>query len=61
MSTSTETTKSVLLAGERLERRLEELLHQDRFPPPARFLAAERVNEASLQGAGWARYGVVLG
>jgi acetyl-CoA synthetase len=36
------------LAGEDLERRLEELLHQDRFPPPAGFLAGERVNDASL-------------
>ncbi|MDQ2896869.1 MAG: acetate--CoA ligase [Actinomycetota bacterium] len=37
-----------LLAGEALERRLEELLHQDRFKPTAQFLAAERVNDASL-------------
>ena len=37
-----------LLAGEQLERRLEELLHQDRFAPPARFVATERVNDASL-------------
>ena len=34
--------------GEHLERRLEELLHQDRFPPPAEFVATELVNEASL-------------
>ncbi len=34
--------------GEQLERRLEELLHQDRFAPPAEFVATERVNEASL-------------
>ena len=34
--------------GEQLERRLEELLHQERFAPPAEFLATERVNEASL-------------
>jgi len=37
------------LAGEDLERRLEELLHQDRFAPPPAFLAGERVNEASLR------------
>jgi acetyl-CoA synthetase len=35
-------------AGEPLERRLEELLHQDRFTPPARFVAEARVNDASL-------------
>jgi acetyl-CoA synthetase len=34
--------------GEQLERRLEELLHQDRFAPPAEFVATERVNDASL-------------
>ena len=34
--------------GEQLERRLEELLHQDRFAPPAEFVATERVNEASI-------------
>src|ERR1700730_3169759 len=38
-----------LLAGEPLERRLEELLHQDRFTPPPQFVAGERVNEASLR------------
>ncbi|MGZ6586555.1 MAG: acetate--CoA ligase [Solirubrobacteraceae bacterium] len=37
-----------LPSGEQLERRLEELLHQDRFAPPARFVAAESVNDASL-------------
>jgi acetyl-CoA synthetase len=42
------TTGAPRLAGEDLERRLEELLHQDRFPPPAGFLAGERVNDASL-------------
>src|SRR5579859_8124007 len=36
------------LAGEELERRLEELLHQDRFRPPIGFVAAERVDEAAL-------------
>src|SRR3984893_16534196 len=38
-----------LLAGEPLERRLEELLHQDRFTPPPQFVAGGRVNEASLR------------
>ena len=37
------------LAGEQLERRLEELLHQERFAPPLGFIATERVNEASLR------------
>jgi acetyl-CoA synthetase len=37
-----------LLSGEPLERRLEELLHQDRFTPPKQFVAAESVNDASL-------------
>jgi len=36
------------LSGEKLERRLEELLHQDRFAPPARSVATERVDDASL-------------
>src|ERR1700733_3435916 len=36
------------LAGEQLERRLEELLHQDRFAPPPNFVATEHVNDASL-------------
>jgi acetyl-CoA synthetase len=49
MNPTTATSSGQPLTGERLERRLEELLHQDRFPPPARFLAAERVDEASLQ------------
>jgi acetyl-CoA synthetase len=34
--------------GEQLERRLEELLHQDRFAPPAEFVATERGTGASL-------------
>jgi acetyl-CoA synthetase len=34
--------------GEQLERRLEQLLHQDRFPPPAEFVSTQRVSEASL-------------
>ena len=37
-----------LLSGEKLERRLAELLHQDRFAPPPHFVAAESVNDASL-------------
>lgn len=40
-------SSSALLSGEKLERRLEELLHQDRFAPPPHFVAAESVN-ASL-------------
>ena len=40
------------LTGERLERRLEELLHQERFAPSPAFLAAERVNDASLHARG---------
>ena len=42
-------TSTQPLAGEDLERRLEELLRQDRFAPPAGFLATERVDEASLR------------
>jgi acetyl-CoA synthetase len=50
MNPSTATTgPSELLVGEELERRLEELAHQDRFPPPSSFLASERVNDAALQ------------
>lgn len=43
MSTSTSN-----LSGEKLERRLEELLHQDRFEPPRDFVATARVNDASV-------------
>jgi hypothetical protein len=39
---------SSLLSGEQLERRLEELLHQERFGPPAHFAAAASVDDASL-------------
>jgi acetyl-CoA synthetase len=39
---------SSLLSGEQLERRLEELLHQERFAPPAHFAAAASVDDASL-------------
>ena len=55
MSSSTNSTHArgpasslALLSGERLERRLAELLDQDRFAPPAHFVAAERVDDASL-------------
>jgi acetyl-CoA synthetase len=37
-----------LLAGEQLERRLEQLLDQERFTPPAPFAAAARVTDGSL-------------
>ena len=36
------------LSGEKLEHRLAELLHQDRFAPPPEFVATEHVNDASL-------------
>jgi acetyl-CoA synthetase len=39
---------SALLSGESLERRLEELLHQERFAPPQAFVASARPNDASL-------------
>jgi acetyl-CoA synthetase len=42
---------SVLLSGDQLERRLEELLHQERFAPPAHFVAAASVDDASLHAA----------
>jgi acetyl-CoA synthetase len=42
------TTTPELLADEDLERRLAELLHQDRFTPAPQFVAAERVNDAAL-------------
>jgi anti-anti-sigma factor len=38
-----------LLSDEKLERRLAELLHQDRFTPPPQFVARESVNDSSLQ------------
>ena len=47
--TSTPTTiDHPLPVGEQLERRLEELMHEERFAPPTTFLAAERVNESAL-------------
>ncbi len=42
-------TESALLTGDGLERRLEELLHQERFPPPRSFVAAARVSDTSLR------------
>jgi acetyl-CoA synthetase len=68
MSSSTTSTHaggtaspSALLSGEPLERRLEELLHQERFVPPQAFVANARANDASLdarskldQNAFWA-------
>lgn len=38
-TTATKTGQQPLPAGVELERRLEELLSQDRFPPPAGFLS----------------------
>src|SRR5579871_6567538 len=46
------TAAGAKLAGADLERRLEELLHQDRFAPPTGFVAAERVDEAALDARG---------
>jgi len=48
MNPPTTATSADLPAGEQLERRLEELLHQDTFAPPAQFLAHELVNDAAL-------------
>lgn len=55
MSSSTVSTRAggkdsslALLSGEKLERRLAELLHQDRFAPPPHFVAAEHVNDPAL-------------
>ena len=48
MSTTDPTGTTALLAGEPLERRLEGLLEQERFVPPAPFAAAARVTDGSL-------------
>jgi acetyl-CoA synthetase len=48
MNPPTTAIATELPAGERLERRLEELLHQDTFAPPAPFLTRQRVDDASL-------------
>jgi acetyl-CoA synthetase len=42
------TAAAVAPTGEQLERRLEELLHQDVFPPPTPFVAEARGNDAPL-------------
>jgi acetyl-CoA synthetase len=52
MNPSTASTSVGTLVGEQLERRLEELLHQDLFKPPAQFVAGARVNDASLHAEG---------
>jgi acetyl-CoA synthetase len=49
MSTS---TRSSLPSGEQLERRLEELLPQERFAPPVDFADPERVSHAPPPGLG---------
>ena len=48
MSTTDPTGTTALLAGEPLERRLEELLEHERFVPPAPFAAVARVTDGSL-------------
>jgi acetyl-CoA synthetase len=48
MNPPTAITETGLLTGDKLERRLEELLHQERFTPPTQFLAGEHNNDASL-------------
>ncbi|HWK16001.1 MAG TPA: acetate--CoA ligase [Solirubrobacteraceae bacterium] len=52
MNPNTASTGVGTLVGEQLERRLEELLHQGLFKPPAQFVAAARVNDASLHARG---------
>jgi acetyl-CoA synthetase len=47
-STTIANEQSSAIAGDQLERRLAELLHQDRFSASARFIASERLNDASL-------------
>ena len=53
-STGTGATVSAqeLLAGEQLERRLEELLDQERFVPAAPYVAAARVTDAMKRNPG---------
>jgi acetyl-CoA synthetase len=46
--TSPAATATDLPEGETLERRLEELMDEDTFPPTTYFLSRERINEASL-------------
>ena len=47
-TTTIATEQSTAIAGDRLERRLAELLHQDRFAASTSFVAGERLNDASL-------------
>src|SRR6202051_2780183 len=47
MATEIVSTPTERIDGQQLERRLEELLHQDRFAPP-QSVAAERGDDASL-------------
>jgi acetyl-CoA synthetase len=48
MSASDAAGTTALPSGEQLERRLEELLGQERFTPPAPFAAAARITDGSL-------------
>lgn len=50
-TTATKTGQQPLPAGLELERRLEELLSQDRFPPPAGFLTEDSVRDTALHAA----------
>ena len=50
-TTAVNTGEQPLLAGVELERRLEELLSQPRFPPPAGFVTEESVRDSSLHAA----------
>ncbi len=48
ISRHTQGAAPALVSGEDLERRLAELLHQDRFAPAPQFIAGARVNDAAL-------------
>jgi acetyl-CoA synthetase len=48
MATEIVTSPTERIDGQQLERRLEELLHQDRFAPPPHAVATERGDDASL-------------
>jgi hypothetical protein len=54
-------SSSALLSGEKLEHRLEELLHQERFAPPPQLVASESVDDSLAARPGRARSGRVLG
>jgi len=41
--------RTTALSGDQLERRLAELMHQDRFRAPRQFIGRERINESSLR------------